>query len=266
MLNSIIKKIFNKLFPKPIIYKFYQNDKKMFNIPSEISEKDHLLRFLIEDCSIPSKEEAVKHYFENGFESATKLKNIIDSLYPDKDKKINLLEFASGYGMVTRFFKKVIPSLDVTACDIHPDAMSFIESKMKVKTILSDSIPEKLSISDKYDVIFALSFFSHMPKTTWSRWIKVLTSKVKTGGFLIFTTHGMISKKLCIKNANPDKEGFWFFPGSEQKDINKDEYGTTLVTYQFVSNQLKIIGSCNIVEFKEGFWWGHQDLYIVKVV
>jgi hypothetical protein len=104
-----------------------------------------------------------------------------------------------------------------------------------------------------------------MPKRTWSNWLKALLRCVKPGGCLIFTAHGLVSMNKSFAYEHLDDDGFWFLPESEQKDINTVDYGSTVTSPVFVFNQLKNAGQTRFVQFKEAFWWGHQDLYIVKV-
>ena len=144
---------------------------------SDIHPEDFIFKFLIENPVFEIPEHAVNYYFSDGRSSAQKLSDITQNIGGIIDKPFTLLEFASGYGCVTRHFANVLPEATVTSCDIHPAAMDFIAKKIGVQTILSSSIPEQLSISSKYDVVFALSFFSHMPRKTWTRWLNSLLSK-----------------------------------------------------------------------------------------
>ena len=153
--------------------------------------------------------------------------------------------------------------MSVTSCDIHPEAINFLNEKFGVDVVLSNSIPEKLEISDKFDVIFALSFFSHMPKITFGRWLKRLSSFLKPGGYFIFTTHGLLSTAF-LPDVEFDDDGFWFQPASEQEDINTSEYGLTCTQPKYVFSQIFESLELTIKCFQEGYWWGHQDLFVIK--
>ena len=78
---------------------------------------------------------------------------------------INILEFGFGYGCVSSREGR----FDLTASDIHPSVMDFLAS-LGMKTLQSAHIPEEFHCPSNFDVCFALSFFSHMPNLTWSRW------------------------------------------------------------------------------------------------
>lgn len=59
--------------------------------------------------------------------------------------------------------------------------------------------------------------------------------------------------------------GFYFRAGFEQKDLDIEVYGTTTTTYEFGSHIINS-NNCKLKMFVEGYWWGHQDLYIVQKV
>jgi hypothetical protein len=134
------------------------------------------------------------------------------------------------------------------------------------ETVLSTSQPEDLFLDKKFDVVFALSFFSHMPKDTFSRWLERLASFIKPEGYLIFTTHGLRSQRMLQQRFKFDDEGFYFRSVSEQKDINTEEYGTAFVTPQYVIDKLAEIPNLPLQYFHEGYWWGQQDVYVAKAV
>ena len=117
------------------------------------------------------------YYFEDGRKSAELLKDIIETdTAVAPGVKFDLLEFASGYGCVTRHLPLVMPLAQITACDIHEEAISFITEEIGQKAVPSCSDPKELELNSKFDIVFALSFFSHMPKATWEDWLVALSA------------------------------------------------------------------------------------------
>jgi cyclopropane fatty-acyl-phospholipid synthase-like methyltransferase len=239
------------------------NAKKQGVVP-DIHPDDFIFHFLINNPCFPSHQEAVEYYFTDGANSAKKLADLLysDLKFP-KEKPLKLLEFASGYGCVTRHFSQQLPDVTITACDIHKEAINFVRDHFSTETLLSESVPEKLILNQEYDVVFALSFFSHMPESSWGRWIKTLYSGVKENGFLIFTTQGKESAKFFNNPVIPTN-GFWFLPDSEQKDLDSNEYGQTIVTPDFVIAEIYRQVRAPLVIYRYAYWWGHQDLYVVE--
>jgi len=236
-----------------------------WKVTPDIHPDDFIFRFVYENPTFSSKEAAIQYYFNDGQNSAYQLSKLLNEICKYEDQQnIDLLEFAPGYGCVTRHMRNVLPSARVTACDIHSEATNFIKEKLIVNAITSNSVPEQLIIAEKFDVVFALSFFSHMPKTTFGRWLKKLFSLVKPGGHVIFTTHGILSRKYLL-DVQFDKDGFWFKPSSEQKDLNVSEYGLSCTLPRYVFSHLFENPNWNLKYFHQGYWWKHQDVYIVGV-
>ena len=241
-----------------------ENAAQRRRVSAEIHPEDFIFHFLFDNPTFQSKEQAIEYYFEDGLCSAQKLLSILKEICGfGGEQKIHLLEFASGYGCVTRHINNVIPFCINTACDIHQQAIQFIQEKLETEAVLSSSRPEDLHLNTTFDVVFALSFFSHMPKTTWTRWFNSLLPKLKKGGYFIFTTHGWLSLKY-FGFPKFDNDGFWFTKRSEQKDLDTSEYGLSAVTPQFVFQQAAKNPETSIVFFREAYWWGHQDVYVVK--
>jgi SAM-dependent methyltransferase len=228
-----------------------------------IHEDDFIYRFLAEH-PLHAKN-ARSYYFEDGRKSAELLKGLIetDTAVPP-GAEFELLEFASGYGCVTRHLPRVLPRAQITACDIHEEAISFIEDEIGQKALLSRSNPKDFELGAQFDIVFALSFFSHMPKTTWDDWLAALFRHVRVGGSLIFTSNGKYMLERTFKDSvSLSPEGFWFNRSSEQHDIDVSEYGTTIVAPEYVTRRIfQRLGGA-LAFFSPGFWWGAQDVWVV---
>jgi cyclopropane fatty-acyl-phospholipid synthase-like methyltransferase len=236
-----------------------------YDVSGEIHEHDFIYEFIKNHPGFPKAEDAIRHYFSNGNNSAEKLKAILSAdLGININENRSFLEFASGYGCVTRHLLKKLPEFEFAASDIHPEANQFLEKISGCKTVQSHKVPEKYP-THTYDIVFALSFFSHMPRTTWSRWLQTLVNRLNINGFLIFTTHGLASHKMMNSPILED-DGFWFQNNSEQSDLETTDYGTTITSPLFVLNEIHKIKDCKIRLLKTEHWWTHQDLYAVQKI
>jgi cyclopropane fatty-acyl-phospholipid synthase-like methyltransferase len=225
-----------------------------------IHPADFMIEFLLQNPS--TKERAVDSYVECGQHSAQYLRDLLR--FHCRVRNPTILEFAAGYGCMTRHMKEHFPAARVTACDIHEMAVTFLRDAFGVATVLSAMEPEQLSIPSKFDVVCAVSFFAHLPNETWSRWLKALVDHTASGGLMIFTTHGSKSAARHVLSANED--GFAFAPVSEQGDLDLAQYGTALTTFDYVYRQIRDIGSAHLIHFHEALWWGHQDAYVLEKV
>jgi len=221
---------------------------------------DFLFKFSME---LEGMENCVPAYICGGAHIASEVLSLCNEFLGENEKPYDILDFASGYGRVTRGFDK--SAFNITASDIHEDAMKYIESEIGVETYLSSTVPEKFNPDKHFDVIFAFSFFSHMPHKTFGRWLSTLYKHVKPGGLLVFTTHGRINMAQSEIHV---KKGYGFYSISEQKDLDSGDYGITISELPYVSKMLqKHIGQSPVL-FREGasIAGGQQDLYVIKKV
>jgi cyclopropane fatty-acyl-phospholipid synthase-like methyltransferase len=240
-----------------------QKNAARYSVSPEIHDNDLLMHFLLSHPAFPEPDQAIGYYFSDGAESARKLKAILDRNAPSPPTgSYSLLEFASGYGMVTRHLAHELVGADIVSCDIHDGAVDFINNTLHSSAVASRHVPEELSLDRLFDVVFALSFFSHMPEATFGRWLKALFSVVRPGGILAFTTHGLVSQKHFGELVLPES-GFAFIASSEQGDLDEDEYGSSIASPDYVIGEVYRTVRAPICEFKHAYWWGHQDLYVV---
>jgi SAM-dependent methyltransferase len=237
---------------------------RRYGVASAIHDDDFLWQFVKGHANFPRLEDALNYYFDDGARSAQKLHDVVARNLSRESREggFDLLEFAAGYGMVTRHLPRALPDATILSCDIHDRAVGFIESELGGAAIGSEHRPEDLQLPQQYDVVFALSFFSHLPQSSFGRWLKALFAAVKPGGLFIFTTHGLASVQNFGAIVVPDN-GFWYSPGSEQQDLDGAEYGSAITTPDFVITELFHQLRAPIAEFRHAFWWNHQDMYVV---
>jgi SAM-dependent methyltransferase len=211
------------------------------SVSSAIHPSDHIFRFIVEHPQFNSDDAKVQYYFEDGAKSALQFAELLAKHGHRVKRKTQVLEFASGYGCVTRHLA-LHNGIELESCDIHPAAIDFLQTKLRVYAVQSSRFPEQVRFPHQYDFAFALSFFSHMPITTWTRWLVQLTQCVRPGGTIAFTTHGIASRKFHNDPEIPSL-GFWFRADSEQRDLPTEDYGSAIVTEEFVRKSVLSIPS-----------------------
>jgi SAM-dependent methyltransferase len=218
-----------------------------FSTSGAIDPHDHLFWYVYDDPGLLDKSQALASYLSSGRDTVAYLRDILRDTRlatalanrENPEAPVSVLEFASGYGRVSRHFRNVIPDVRVVSCDIHEHAVRFLRG-LGLDACQSSPVPEDLSTGQTFDAVFVLSFFTHMPRHTWSRWIRALQAQLKPGGLLIFTAHGEVSKGLTgVAELEPD--GFHFTAASEQKDLPVAEYGNTVTVFDYVYAELACI-------------------------
>jgi SAM-dependent methyltransferase len=247
----------------PDIDSYCRSAANSLNVQSRVHEQDMIFQFLLNNPSFPSRVDAVNYYFSDGAKSALKVKDFFDKYSEPSDQGKLILEFAAGYGAVTRHAIRQLSPNVIHSCDIHRDAVEFLTNELGATSILSSNEPWNLELPAPYEFIFVLSFFSHMPNSTWGDWLKRLYSGLADKGVLLFTTHGEKSMKF-FPEAVLDQNGYWFTSSSEQKDLDVAQYGQTITTKSYVQKQLAELDGAELLHYQEAGCWDHQDLYIVR--
>lgn len=155
-----------------------------FKVAATIHPEDELFEFLRRMS--PNDAMAVEHYFADGFKCATQFKQIIRDYIWETRTNLSVLEFASGFGRVSRHFKNVAPEVNLTCCDIHVRAIEFAINDLGIRALPSNSDPDLFETIERFDVVFALSFFSHVPDHTFARWLKVARNNARRRVFSFY--------------------------------------------------------------------------------
>jgi SAM-dependent methyltransferase len=234
-------------------------------VAPEMSPDDMLFDFLVRAVFPTDYSNAIDTYFTGGQACAQRFAALCREHLQFEPKTV--LEFASGYGRVARHSKNVLPLTSWTCSDVHTRAVEFNSDRLLLESFVSPPRPEGWTVERRFEVVFALSFFSHMPDATFAPWLERLFSTVKHGGILVFTTHGAISlrnMKAGGLDANFNEDGFYWNAQSDQRDIDPTDYGTSAVTLSYVQRALQSVPEAELIRFQQAFWWNHQDLYILR--
>jgi SAM-dependent methyltransferase len=204
-----------------------------------IDDRDEMLGFLV-DAYDGDREQALFRYFRSGASIADSMLQVLRWHFGATDRIGKLLDFASGYGRVTRFLVREIPAERIWAADIYEGGVRFQEETFGVHGIVSTTRPEDFSCAERFDAILVTSLFTHLPEERFIAWLRVLVGLLAPGGILAFSTHS--PAVLPAGTAMPES-GIFFQPTSESTSLDKHDYGSTWVTPEFVRAALDRAGS-----------------------
>ena len=232
----------------------------MMGLDCTISAQDDIFGFF---AGHPSSRNPLRDYLADGWRTLSELMLLLEAVDQPLLKTPRMLEFASGHGRFTRHLVKALGAQRVVVSDVVPSAVEFSRSTFGVDGFLSASVPEQVRWPGQYDLVFVLSLFSHLPRSTWGRWLQALYGAVAPGGLLVFSTHG--AKAAAFDSVALDDEGFFFAPSSESHAIDGQEYGTTFTTEAFVLQRIaEICGLQSLVHSAPVHFWNHQDAYVLR--
>lgn len=202
---------------------------------------------------------AVSQYFAVGLQQYYALAQSLSVLQPET-RPLCILDFACGFGRALRFLKLTAPGHTLHASEIQPDALDFIRDSLGIETFLSAANPLDFSPPGRYDFIWVVSLFSHLPDTLFSGWLERLASLLTDDGLLCFSVRG--ASQLSVNKELPG-DGILYERASEISPLDADIYGTTYVSDAYVAQ--KIRSECGDARFAcvKRALANEQDLYLV---
>lgn len=232
----------------------------MTGLNCTIAPQDDIFGFF---AGHPSSRNPLRDYLADGWRTLSELMLLLEAVDQPLLKTPRVLEFASGHGRFTRHLVKALGPERVVVSDVVPGAVDFSRRTFSVDGFMSTSVPERIQWPQRYELVFVLSLFSHLPRSTWSRWLKVLFEAVAPGGLLVFSTHGV--KAAAFDSVVLDAEGFFFAPSSESNAIDTQEYGTAFTSEAFVMKCIAdtLDADC-LVHRAPVHFWNHQDAYVLR--
>ena len=101
-----------------------------------------------------------------------------------------VLDFGCGCGRVARNWSE-LGGPEVHGADVSRRAVRWCRRNLSfMRTVRSGPEPPLPYADGKFDFVYALSVFTHLPDETARRWLLELTRVLRPGGLLLFTVHG----------------------------------------------------------------------------
>lgn len=175
---------------------------------------------------------ALFSHFAVGARFANSLKDLMAELQDEPD---SILDFGSGYGRVSRFLPLIWPLAEVSVSEVKEEAMDFQHEEFGFKSIKHGQNPQSFK-AGQYDLIIALSVFSHLPQEAFEAWFERLLDHLSKRGKLIFSFNSLDKPK---KNQSfkfvPNSEDL-HFPHITNANLNPVEYGHAYISRELISS------------------------------
>ena len=228
--------------------------------PCQISEADDIFKFV---SAHPASLNPIRDYLADGWRTMSELVLLLEEVNHPLLRTKSVLEFASGHGRFTRHLVKALGAERVVANDVVVDSVEFARKTFGVEGFVSPSVPEQVQWNQQHDLVFVLSLFTHLPASTWSRWLRRIFDMVAPGGVLVFTTHG--AEAVRKQNVTLDENGYFFVASSESNAIDGQEYGTTFTSEAFVRARIaETLPEARLLKVAERQFWHHQDAIVIE--
>jgi SAM-dependent methyltransferase len=142
-----------------------------------------------------------------------------------------VLDFACGYGRVSRWLAAELGADRLVVSDIVAPAVAFQRRTFGVEGIVSTERPGELAIGERFDLVWVASLFTHLPEPAFHGWLARLTELLTERGLLAFTT---LDIALSPEGRATGGRGHRFAPVSESRVLAAETYGTAWTSGEFL--------------------------------
>jgi SAM-dependent methyltransferase len=208
-------------------------------------------------------------YLQYGEELFETIARVLNDVGRPLGSVARVLDFACGYGRITRFVLTQVPAACVTVSDISHDAVEFVKATFGVRGFDSVADPAELQHDETYDVVLVVSLFSHLSLAPWRAWLRRLARLVAKDGILLFSVHGPdLADTLDPSHrawTTMVADGFRFGAWNETRGrLAGEYYGTAYVSEAFVRRVIAEDGLGALVGRYPNALQGRQDLYVLR--
>jgi SAM-dependent methyltransferase len=104
----------------------------------------------------------------------------------------SILDFGCGCGRLTRYLRPA-GGQRVTGCDIDPESIGWCSANLAgagVEYFVNAVTPPLPRDGACFDLVIAVSVFSHLPEDLQFAWLHELARVIRPGGLLVASVHG----------------------------------------------------------------------------
>lgn len=185
----------------------------------------------------------------------------------------SILDLPSGHGRVLRWLKAAYPEARLTASDLLTEGVDFCAETFGAEPVYSSPSPPADMFSEKFDLIWVGSLFTHLDAAQWDHFIQLFYDLLLPNGIAVVSTHGELVAERMRRGhlyGYPEQSvlrALRTYSHAEfaflEEDPTRIEYGITLSTPAWVVDRFLRQSNFRLVMFTEALWANHQDVIAV---
>lgn len=105
----------------------------------------------------------------------------------------SILDFGCGCGRLLRWLAPALSATDCVGTDIRADSIAWCQQSLPGRYQHTEMLPPLDLPDDSFDLVYAISVFSHLDRHANLAWLRELVRVCRPGGLLLLSTHGPFS-------------------------------------------------------------------------
>ena len=152
----------------------------------------------------------------------------------------DVLDFGCGCGRTLLWFESRPKSTRLHGTDIDAEAISWCRKNLeRVEFSINDSLPPLRHPSENFDLIYAVSVFTHLNESFQFQWLRELKRVLRPGGILLLTLHGRNAWRNLSGNdlIELEEKGFKFVVSNNMQGVFPEWYQNAFHSKEYVLEQ-----------------------------
>lgn len=117
----------------------------------------------------------------------------------------SVYDFGCGCGRALRWFQQALPDAALAGTDVRVEAVDWCRSNLRGDFAPNGLMPPLPFADGSFDLVYALSVFSHLNLDQCLAWMRELTRVTRPDGLILFTTHGSFAAAVCGRSPEHQK-------------------------------------------------------------
>jgi SAM-dependent methyltransferase len=203
----------------------------------------------------------IEWFLEAGTLAAESIRKILSGNGLDLRHVKSILDFGCGCGRVARHWAEL--DCQVAGTDVNRHAVAWCRRNLPFGRFLPNDLAPPLPFeAETFDLVYALSVFTHLETALQRPWMEELLRVTARGGHVIFSTHGL--RYLSDLSAEQQTR----FLAGELVVLNEDAAGSNRCGAYHPAAYVRetlTAGSIVVDTIPEGALGNpHQDLYLLR--
>lgn len=133
----------------------------------------------------------LESFLETGARCAHDVRAALEAVGADISQMSTVLDFGCGCGRTLRWFAELAPKVELFGTDIDEEAIAWCRSHLDFSTFgVNQRFPPLDHGDQSFDVIYAISVFSHIDAPDQQAWLAEFKRILRPGGMAVLSVHG----------------------------------------------------------------------------
>jgi SAM-dependent methyltransferase len=205
----------------------------------------------------------VEWYVDSGKLAKYSIRFALERNLVDMNDFTAILDFGCGSGRVIRYWKDL--TADVYGTDYNPKLIEWCSSNLPFAHFMTNQLQPPLDYaSESFDLVYALSVFTHLDEAGQYAWRDELSRVLRRGGYLIITTHGACPAVLSHLTDTQRNR----FEAGELVVVHAESAGSNQCAAYHPEKHVRtrLGAGLEIIDVLRGGAWGnpYQDLWLLR--